>query len=132
MKVSFEKIKKGTMYSRQGLAKLWGYRRYQAIARGLVTPRNENKIILFITEGDGQQQTPQKYSNHFDGRTLQIEGPEDHFAENRVLNTPESGDEIHLFHREKHRDDFTYYGQLRLVAGNRLTDKPSKFSFELL
>lgn len=132
MRLSFDRIKKGVLYSREELAKLWGYRGYQALARGLMTPQGDNKVILFITEGDRQQQTPQRYSNHFDGHTLQIEGPEDHFAEDRVLKASVSGDEIHLFHREKHLGDFTYHGLLRLVASKRLTDKPSKFTFEVL
>ena len=132
MKASFAKIRKGTYYSREQLASLWGYRGYQALARGVVTPRNDNKIILFITEGNRQQQTTQKYSNHFDGDFLHVEGPEDHFAEERVLKASTSGDEIHLFHRETHHSDFTYHGQLRLVANTLHSNKPSEFTFKVL
>lgn len=131
MPVSFQSIEKGTRYSRQRLAEIWGYQSFHAIARGLVTPRDDNKLILFITEGEGQQPTTQRYSNHFDGHTLTIDGPEDHFAEDRTVNARANSDEIHLFHREHPRDDFTYHGRVRLVAHRLYTDRPSRFTFEL-
>ena len=129
MSVSFAGLKKGSSYSRKHLADLWGYEGYQALARGLVTPRGDNKLILFITEGDGQQQTIQRYTNQFDGRVLTIEGPEDHFAEDRLLNSSESSDEIHLFHRVRHRSDFKYYGMLMLVESELHQGRPSSFTF---
>ena len=86
MEVSFQRIVKGGTYSRHQLTELWGYRGYQALARGIVTPAGDTKVILFVTEGEGQQQTSQRYSNHFDGRTLRSDGPEDHFAEKRLLD----------------------------------------------
>lgn len=132
MSVSFKHVQVGVAYSRRQLAKLWGYRGYQALARGLVTPARDNKLILFITEGDHQQQTPQKYSNHFNGSRLEMEGPEDHFAESRMLSTRLSGEEIHLFHRAKHGDDFTYCGQVRLVASQIHGRRPSEFTLEVV
>ena len=131
MEVSFERIVKGGIYSRHQLAELWGYRGYQALARGIVTPAGDTKVILFVTEGEGQQQTSQRYSNRFDGRTLRSEGPEDHFAEKRLLDAGTSGEEIHLFHRERHREDFTYCGRVRLVASQLHRDRPSRFTFEV-
>lgn len=131
MGISFKDVHVGVAYSRHRLAKLWGYRGYQALARGLVTPANDNKLILYITEGKRQQQTPQKYSNHFDGRTLEMEGPDDHFAEDRMLSARIAGEEIHLFHRMMHRDDFTYYGQLRLIASRIHKSRPSVFTLEV-
>jgi hypothetical protein len=50
MPISFAKITKGATYSRQVLAELWGYSNFHAIARGVVTPRDDNKIVLFVTE----------------------------------------------------------------------------------
>ena len=48
--VSFSEIKIGQTYTRPKLAELWGYAGYQALARGVVTPKDDNKIILFVTE----------------------------------------------------------------------------------
>lgn len=132
MPISFRQVRVGVTYTRHQLANLWGYRGYQALARGLVTPAGDNKLIMFITEGDHQQQTPQKYSNHFDGHTLKMEGPEDHFAESRMLCAHVSGEEIHLFHRARHRDDFTYCGQVRLVTSQIHRNRPSEFSLEVI
>jgi YD repeat-containing protein len=131
MPISFNQIEKGVQYSRHQLAELWGYRTFHPIARGLVTPRGDNKLIFFITEGEGQQQTVQRYSNHFDGHTLKIEGPSDHFAEQRTLDSDTSGDELHLFHRENSRAKFTYYGQMRLIEHRLNADRPSRFTFEI-
>jgi hypothetical protein len=50
MPISFANISKGATYSRQVLAELWGYASFHAIARGVVTPRGDNKIVLFVTE----------------------------------------------------------------------------------
>jgi putative restriction endonuclease len=49
MLVSFDSIKIGEVYSRIFLAKIWGYSAYQALARGVVTPKRDSKIILFVT-----------------------------------------------------------------------------------
>jgi putative restriction endonuclease len=131
MRVSFARLTKGLSYSRQDLARLWGYQGYQALARGFVTPGGDNKIILFITEDEGQQHTVQKYSNHFDGRILVMDGPEDHFAEQRVLAAGYTNDEIHLFYREEHSDDFTYVGEVRLVTSQINKGKPSRFTLRV-
>ena len=37
-------------YDQKTLAALWGYKSYDAIRRGIVTPANSNIIILFVTE----------------------------------------------------------------------------------
>ena len=29
---------------------MWGYASFHAIARGVVTPKDDNKIVLFVTE----------------------------------------------------------------------------------
>lgn len=49
MPVSFGQITVSQSYSRNELAKLWGYASMHAIARGVVTPKDDNKIILFVT-----------------------------------------------------------------------------------
>jgi hypothetical protein len=130
MPISFEKIKKGSTYSRHELAELWGYSSFHAIARGVVTPRDDNKIVLFVTEE--KQSGFEQYSDHLIGNTLEWEGPTDHFAEERMLKAAITGDEIHLFHRVRHHSDFIYRGRLKIVSYMPYSDKPSHFSFEVI
>lgn len=61
MPISFAKIAKEVTYSRQTLAELWGYASFHAIARGVVTPRNDNKIVLFVTEE--KQSSAEQYAD---------------------------------------------------------------------
>lgn len=130
MPISFSKIAKGSSYSRQTLAELWGYTSFHAIARGVVTPRNDNKIILFVTEE--KQSSAEQYADHLSGSTLEWEGPTDHFAEDRMLNAETNGEEIHLFHRERHHSDFIYCGRLKVLSHELNSNRPSHFKFTLL
>lgn len=130
MPISFAKIIKGSKYSRQTLAELWGYTSFHAIARGVVTPRNDNKIILFVTEN--KQSSAEQYADCLSGNTLEWEGPTDHFAEARMLNTQATGEETHLFHRERHHSDFTYYGRLKVLSHALHSNRPSHFKFAVL
>src|SRR4051812_33679155 len=98
MPVSFDQVTVGQAYSRPDLARLWGYSGYQALARGVVTPSDDNKIILFVT-GEKQASATQ-YQDRVEGNQLFWEGPNDHFAEDRIINCQHNGDEIHLFYRE--------------------------------
>jgi hypothetical protein len=47
--VTFDQISLHETFSRRKLAKLWGYAGYEAIARGVVTPAEDTKIVLFGT-----------------------------------------------------------------------------------
>ena len=58
MSVEFKNIVIGCAYSRQKLADLWAYASAKALQRGVVTPRNNNKIILFVTEEKSCSATP--------------------------------------------------------------------------
>jgi hypothetical protein len=127
MPISFKKIIKGTLYSRQELAELWGYTSFHAIARGVVTPRDDNKIVLFVTEE--KQSSAEQYADQLSGNTLEWEGPTDHFAQNRMLNSEPNGEEIHLFHRQRHHSDFTYCGRLKISSHVLRTHRPSHFKF---
>lgn len=129
MPISFRAIKFGTLYSRNELAKLWGYKSFHAIARGIVTPLADNKVIIFVTEE--KQNSARQYADRLDGRILRTEGPDDHFAEDRIANSAKNGDEIHLFHRKRHHTDFTYLGQVRLIKLERRTKAPSYFEYEV-
>src|SRR4051812_15194627 len=89
MPVSFAQIKVGESYSRQGLAEKWGYAGIQALACGVVTPKDDNKIILFVTHE--KQSDAEQYEDELSEGNLHWEGPTDHFAEDRILTTATSG-----------------------------------------
>ncbi|GAB6194555.1 DUF3427 domain-containing protein [Desulfocastanea catecholica] len=129
MPVTFHNIHKGQKYSRPQLATLWGYSGYQALARGVVTPRDDSQIILFVTED--KQTFQEQYEDLLTGNLLRWEGPTDHFAEERMVNAHENGDEIHVFHREKHHSDFMYLGQATVLAVDRETGRSSRFQFRI-
>ena len=128
--LSFAQVVMGSAYSRQELAELWGYASIHAIARGVVTPRDDNKIVLFVTHE--KQASAEQYEDELSGTELQWEGPRDHFAEDRILASRQTGDELHLFYRERHHMDFTYYGRLEVIECERHTDRPSRFRFRVL
>lgn len=129
MPVSFERIEVGRSYSRDDLARLWGYTGFQALARGVVTPRNDNKIILFVTHE--KQSGNEQYEDELVGDELRWEGPTDHFAEERIIASS-SADEIHLFYRDRHHSDFTYHGRLRVLNYNLNSKRSSTFVFQLI
>lgn len=117
-------------YSRKSLAMHWGYSSYQALARGVVTPKDDNKIILFVTEV--KQPEAEQYNDRLKGNILEWEGPTDHFAETRMINAISSDDEIHLFHRQKHHTDFIYIGQMTVIKSALKKHSPSQFTFKVL
>lgn len=127
--VNFLNIERGKKYSRLKLAKLWGYKSYEAIARGVVTPRGDNKIILFVTEN--KQPSAEPYKDRLSGSTLTWEGPKNHFGEARIIAADESHDEIHLFYRFRHHDDFLYLGLLTLDAFHKTASGLTRFRFSL-
>lgn len=85
----------GRAYSRPTLAELWGYRSYHAIARGVVAPRGQNVIVLFVTRD--KQESLEQYEDRLTASSLHWEGPTDHFAEDRMVSAALVGDELHLF-----------------------------------
>lgn len=129
MSVSFEKIKIGEAYDRTYLADLWGYKGFQAISRGVVTPSGTNYIILFVTEEKQETQTP--YDDSLDEELLLWEGEKMHSSDSRIINAKTANDEIHLFHRNIHHTPFTYYGQIFLKKHKLRKIKPSQFVFNI-
>jgi hypothetical protein len=129
MPVTFSQIEVGKSYSRHTLTALWGYTSFHAIARGVVTPKADDKILLFVTEN--KQESAEQYTDRLYGDVLDWEGPKDHFAEERMLNAAASGEEIHLFHRNRHHSDFTYLGKLAVQKHTIMTGSPSKFVFRV-
>jgi putative restriction endonuclease len=118
-------IKFGTRHTRKELARVWRYDSYHAIARGVVTPSGDNKIILFVTERKKSDREP--YADTLAGRLLHWEGPTDHFAEDRMANAASTGDAIHVFYRYLPDDRFAYLGQAEVIDYKRRADRPSKF-----
>lgn len=57
MILDFDQIQRGEKHSRPDLADIWGYESYHALARGVVTPADDHKIILFVTEEKQDFQT---------------------------------------------------------------------------
>lgn len=127
MSVSFEQIEIGREYDRPELAETWGYKSYRAIAKGVVTPKNTNLIILFITKK--KQQFLTQYNDRFDNGVLEIEGEKEHGADRRIIDAEHNGDEIHLFFREVHHSPFVYCGRMHLSDFTQFDDKPSQFRF---
>src|SRR5260370_37593301 len=129
MPVSFSTIRVGKSYSRNELASLWGYASFHAIARGVVTPSHDNKIILFVTRE--KQTSAEQYEDELLAGQLRWEGPTDHFAEERMVRAAQAGDEIHLFYRERHHMHFLYHGQLRILSCEPHMERPSRFVFKI-
>jgi len=127
MTVCFTDIIVGGRYSRSQLAEIWGYKGHQALARGVVTPRYGNVIILFVTEK--KQTFQEQYEDKLIGKVLEWEGPTDHFAEDRMVHTATNGDEIHIFHRVIHHSEFTYLGRAAITDVKVNSQHPSKFKF---
>lgn len=68
MPVSLEKLKIGQEYERPYLADIWGYKGFQAISRGVVTPSGTKYIILFVTKQ--KQEALTQYNDYLDGELL--------------------------------------------------------------
>ena len=129
MAVGFEKLQVGQEYDRPFLADLWGYKGFQAISRGVITPSGKNFIILFVTKE--KQKSLTQYRDYINDNNLHWEGEEKHTSDSRVINAESAKDEIHLFYREIHHSPFVYHGKIFLKEYKILTDRPSKFLFSI-
>lgn len=125
----FDKLKIGNKYTQIELAEIWNYKSYHAIRRGIVTPKDKNIIILFITEQKVAYAT--QYKDHLDGKTLYMQGENRHGHDNRLLNSIEN-DEIHLFFRLRHHMPYEYMGKVNLINFEVNIDTPSLFTFKLV
>ena len=126
----FQKLTVGAHYSRPKLADLWGYAGYQAQARGVVTPVGTPYIIIFVTQD--KQSSAEQYNDRLVGNMLIWEGPNDHFAEGRMLRADQTGDQIHVFYRAVHHSDFVYKGRAKVGACQKSVHSPSRFQLELI
>jgi len=120
----------GRLYSREALASMWGYKSFHPLARGVVTPKSSNTIILFVSGGENESANG-GYNNALIGDQLFWEGPRDHFAESRIISSKSSADKIILFWRDVHRSDFSYKGEIEVASFELSQAEPSKFVFRV-
>lgn len=120
----------GKGYDRQVLARLWGLAGFQAIGRGVFTPKGAGQIFLFVTRERLGWMTP--YKNFLDGDLLFWDGEKGHGSDDRISNASRNGEEIHLFYRDHRPMPFTYHGKVVMVQCNRFTDRPSAFVFKVV
>ena len=125
--INFAKLIVGASYDRPTLARMWGYASYNAISRGVVTPRDQNLIILFITKE--KQQCLTQYEDHIEQDILFWEGENNHGSDRRIIARK---DELHVFYRERHHSAFIYEGRATLNTYCLYAERPSKFSFSLI
>jgi hypothetical protein len=119
----------GTKYTRPELAQRWGYESHHALDKGVVTPKGEKFILLFVTRV--KQEVLTQYVDYLSGDLLFWEGEKKHGTDDRVINAGKAGDDIHLFYREIHHSPFEYRGKVILLNAVRRTDGPSRFVFRL-
>jgi len=124
------KLELGRLYTRPELARLWGYEGFQAISRGVVTPRGTKYIILFVTRQ--KQESLTQYRDFISGDYLHWEGEAKHGTDERVARAHERGEEIHLFYRDIHHTPFRYHGPLEIRQFIPQQHEPSEFIFRLV
>ncbi len=127
MPVDFTNIQLHADYTRPQLAVIWGFKSYEAISRGIVTPAGAPYVILFITKE--KQSFLTQYEDVFAEGVLEIEGETSHTADQRIIQAEHRGDEIHLFYRKKHHMPFRYQGRIYLTDYRIFYDRPSRFRF---
>lgn len=125
--LDFTSLIVGKEYDRPYLAKLWGYESYEAISRGVITPKGDNRIVFFITKEKQEHLT--QYVDHIEQDILFWEGEEKHGSDKRIT---EKRDTIHIFFRERHHTPFTYQGRAILLGQRILINRPSQFRFQLI
>ena len=120
----------GRGYERKVLALLWGLGGFQAIGRGVFTPKGAGQIFLFVTRERLGWMTP--YKNFLDDDLLFWDGEKGHGSDERIASASRTGEEIHLFYRDSRLTPFIYYGKAIMIRCNRFTDRPSEFVFNVV
>lgn len=116
-------------YTRKQIAAYLGYQSEAAIWRGVVTPRNAGQIWLFVTRE--KQKSLTQYNDSIYDNVLLWEGEEKHRTDQRIVKTQESDEQIFLFFRSKHHQEFIYFGRIHLLNYELNTGAPSRFTFEI-
>jgi putative restriction endonuclease len=128
--ISFEQIPIGGRFHRKQLAELWGYRSFEAISRGVVTPAGQNCIVLFVErEKEPGRST---YVDFISGDQLFWEGELGHGNDARITQAQKNGVEIHLFYRDLHREPFEYKGPVLVTQFELRESAPSRFVFRII
>ncbi len=126
--IKFNNISIGSEWTQNQLASEWGYRDYNAIRRGIVTPSGQNVIVLFVTNKKVKEAV--QYVDRLDGDILYMSGQSKHGTDKRLLNNLGGGEDIiHLFYRDEHHTPFIYYGECLLINTKINEDTPSEFQF---
>lgn len=120
----------GQTYGRPKLTQMWELGGHQGISRGVYTPAGQNIIFLFVTRLKQNCLTP--YKDFLEGDLLYWEGEKAHGSDERIASASSRGESIHLFYRERHHSDFTYYGKVILASMVRCQNKPSEFVFKVV
>jgi len=128
--IDFEKLVVGNEYARKELAEVWGYQGFQGLSRGVITPRNSNVIILFVTK-DKQASLPQ-YSDYIIDDFLYWDGESGGGNNSRIIGAEQNGDDIYLFYRARHHQNFTYKGIVALIEVLNEQTLPHQFLFKVL
>lgn len=125
-----DSLKIGQGYDRKILARAWGLAGFQAIGRGVFTPKGANEIFLFVTRERLGWMTP--YKNFLDDDLLFWDGEKGHRSDERIASAARRGEDIHLFYRDQRHTPFTYHGRIVLVRYDQHTDRPSEFVFNVV
>lgn len=126
--IAVENFEIGKEYTAKQLAEVWGYKSHHAIIKGIVTSRNSDIIILFVTKD--KQSDAMQYIDRLEGNILYSQGQAKHGTDERILsNLKKNIDRIFLFYREKHHNPFIYYGRVYLIEAECHINKPSEFQF---
>jgi hypothetical protein len=120
----------GKGYDRKELARLWDLAGFQAIGRGVFTPKGSGQVFLFVTRERLGWMTP--YKNFLDGDLLFWDGEKGHGSDDRIANASRNGEEIHLLYRDHRHTPFVYQGKVVMVRCERFTDRPSEFVFNVV
>lgn len=124
-----EALDVGARYTRPQLARMWGYERHNAIARGVFTPAGGGYIIIFVTRE--KQASLTQYEDYLNGDCLHWEGEKGHGSDLRIARSHETGEEVHLFYRDIHHTPFTYFGKILPLRFRQRSKRPSEFRFQL-
>jgi hypothetical protein len=120
----------GKGYDRKELAQLWDLAGFQAIGRGVFTPKGSGQIFLFVTRERLGWMTP--YKNFLDGDLLFWDGEKGHGSDDRIASASRHGEEIHLLYRDQRHTPFIYHGKVVMVRCSRFTHRPSEFVFNVV
>lgn len=122
---------KGNGYTRIDLAKMWGFKDYHGIGRGIVTFKgDQTSIVLFLTYKKTADRV--QYVDRLENGILYMEGEKAHRSDSRIFrNLKERIDSFYLFYRENKDKPFIYYGPCYLIDGKKVEGAPSKFQFSL-